>query len=398
MFRLAALLLWLAPFCPAAESPRAETPRPPAGPRGPVGPDVPLPDAEAKALSNRVTVDPPTAGGIQAACDRAAKNGTPAVFLPRGTYEMDATVRVPGGVTVLGEGAQTRCRARGKAVHLFRVDANDVRFTRLTLQGADTSIATTNNTFGIEVAGGSSVRIDHCELLGFSYATTFSQEATAQVDHCHIHDNLRNGLGYGVALYSGAHVLVADNAFAQNRHSLASNGDLDWSSGRRLGRFVHRTGRRKTHWQLVHNRLGSNDRSPYELCAVDTHPGMDGTFVVEANLFENLRHGVGIRDGSGRIRRNVFRNLRTKTDFRPLIGVSISSGRHNNIPVEGCMPHHVEVRDNVFEMRPGAKVTECQVGKAENVTIDGKRVEGTSTDRPAPAIPTLRPMPGPIPR
>jgi hypothetical protein len=106
---------------------------------------------------------------------------------------------------------------------------------------------------------------------------------------------------------------------------LASNGSLDWSSPKRLGKCVHKPGERKTHWEFLHNRVGSNDQSMYELMAVDTHPGMDGSFVVESNLFENLRHGIGIRGGSGIIRGNLFRNLRGKP-FRPFVAISIAYG------------------------------------------------------------------------
>ena len=228
--------------------------------------------------------------------------------------------------------------------------------------------------------------------MGFSYATSFGSEATAQVDHCHIHHNLRDGLGYGVAIYSGAYVLVTDNEFSQNRHSLASNGALNWSSPKELGKYTHKSGVRKTHWEFIHNLVGSNDESHYELCAVDTHPGMDGTFVVEANVFENLRHGVGIRDGSGIIRGNVFRDLRTVTNSRSLVAISINYGKHNNIPVEGCMPHDIEVEGNVFLMED-AKYEEYSVGKAENIVIDGELVPETKADRMAPPpLPLLVPM------
>lgn len=363
---------------------------PAVGPRSPVGPDVPLGDAEKKRLATRTTVEGRTAAAVQAACQRAAKEEPRVVLLPAGEYVFEKEVGVPGGLVLLGEGASTLCRAGDRNVHLFRAEGDGVRFTRLRLQGADTTPSTTNNTHGITVSGRRNVRIDHCELLGFSYATNFGSEATAQVDHCAIHHNLRDGLGYGVAVYSGAYVLVCDNAFSQNRHSLASNGALDWSSPKRLGKYVHKPGVRKTHWEFVHNRVGSNDKSPYELCAVDTHPGMDGTFVVEGNVFENLRHGVGIRDGSGLIRGNLFRNLRTVTTFRPLVGISIAYGTHNNIPVEGCMPHNIAVGENVFEMKEDVKYEQCTLGKAENITVDGRLAPETRTDRPAPAMPRLQ--------
>ena len=364
---------------------------PDVGPRGPVGPDVPLADAEKKHLARRITVQARAAAAVQAACDRAAKDGVRVVFLPAGQYVFDKEVHVPGGLTLLGEGAKTVCRAKGTSVHLFRADGDGVRFTRLKLQGADTSINTSNNTYGIDVSGKQNVRIDHCELLGFSYATNFGSEATAQIDHCHIHHNLRDGLGYGVAIYSGAYVLITDNEFNQNRHSLASNGALDWSSPRRVGKYLHKPGVRKTHWEFIHNRVGSNDQSHYELCAVDTHPGMDGSFVVENNLFENLRHGIGIRDGSGLIRWNLFRNLRGKP-FRKFIAISIAYGTHNNVPVEGCMPHDIRVERNVF-LKEGAKYETYSLGKAENILIEGELAPKTKAKRPAPPpLPLLVPM------
>ncbi len=371
----------------------AAQPAPPAfGPRGPVGPEVPLTAAERKRLARRLTVRGRTAAAVQAACDQAARKGIPVVFLPAGEYVFEAEVRVPGGLTLLGEGSRTVVRTSKRQMHLFRVEGDLVRFTRLRLQGASPTPSTDNDTFGIYASRRKNIRVDHCELSGFSYATTFHAEATAQLDHCVIHHNLRDGLGYGVAIYSGAYVLVCDNHFFQNRHSLASNGALDWSSPKRLGKYVHKPGFRKTHWEFIHNRVGSNDLSPYELCAVDTHPGMDGTFVVQDNLFENLRHGVGIRDGSGIIRHNLFRNLRTRTTFRRLVAISISYGKHNGIPVEGCMPNNIVVSGNVFEMPPGAAFERCKIGKAENITVDGKLIPSTKTNRRPPPMPRLEPM------
>ncbi len=376
----------------AGAQPRGESTAaiPAVGPRGPVGPDVPLSDAEREQFANRITVEGRTTQAVQEACQRAVEQGVPVVFLPAGECVFDREVGVPGGLTILGEGSKTVCRAKELNTHLFRADGDRVRFTRLKLQGADTTTSTDNNSYGITISRVQNCRIDHCELLGFSYATTPSNECTAQIDHCYIHHNLRNGLGYGTSIYSGAYVLVTDNEFEQNRHSLASNGALDWSSPKRVGKYLHKPGFRKTHWEFVHNRVGSNDLSEYELCAVDTHPGMDGTFVVEGNIFQNLRHGVGIRDGSGLIQGNLFRNLRTVTTFRDLIAISISYGEHNGIPVDGCMPHRIQVAENTFlDVKDEEKY---RVGKAENITIDGRLLPETRTDRPAPAIPRLQEM------
>ena len=394
LFECAALLsfavtAWLA----AAETPGGEEAAnlPPAGPREPTGPDVPLSDAEKAQFAQPVTAAGQTAAAVQLACDRAAKASARTVFLPAGEYAFDTEIRVPGRLTLLGEGSKTRILAKDKSIHLFSVKGELVRFTRLKLQGADSSLNEDNDTYGISVSGGKDVRIDRCELSGFSYATNFADQATAQVDHCLIHHNLRDGLGYGVAIYSGAYVLISDNEFSQNRHSLASNGALDWSSPKRVGRYVHKPEVRKSHWEFIHNRVDGNDLSHYELAAVDTHPGMDGTFVIEKNLFENLRHGIGIRDGSGLIRSNLFRNFRGKP-FRPFIAISISYGTHNDIPVEGCMPHDIVVESNVFSTE-GAKYEKVHLDKAENIVVDGRLIPETKAERPAPQpIPLLTPM------
>jgi len=354
----------------------------PPGPRGEVGPDVPLSQHEKMLFSNPIRVDGFTADAIQAACNTAAKMSTLSrrvVFLPAGKYIFEKTVNVPGGIIIFGEGSKTCCLAKTRNTHLFKVTGDHVRFTRLKLQGADTTISTKNNSYGIIVSGVKNVRIDHCELLGFSYATTFNNEAVAMVDHCKIHHNLRDGLGYGVAIYSGAKVLICDNEFWQNRHSLASNGALDWSSPKRLGRYIHKKGFDKTHWEFIHNRVGSNNLSHYELCAVDTHPGMDGSFVVEANIFENFRHAIGIRDGTGIIRKNLFRKPAGKP-WRPLIGISIAYGKHNGIPVENAMPHDIEIAENTFIDIP-KKFKKYSIGKAENIYIEGKLVPETKSDK-----------------
>jgi len=101
---------------------------------------------------------------------------------------------------------------------------------------------------------------------------------------------------------------------------------------------------------------------------------------------------VGIRDGSGLIRGNVFRNLRTVTNFRSLVGISISYGKHNNIPVEGCMPRDIRFEDNACVMHEGVKYEACRMGKAENIIVDGEIVLKTRVERSPPPLPSLIPM------
>lgn len=110
-------------------------------------------------------------------------------------------------------------------------------------------------------------------------------------------------------------------------------------------------------------------------------------FVVEHNRFEDLRHGVGIRDGSGLIRRNLFRRQRAKPG-RKVFAISVAYGQHNGIPVEHTMPHDIEIADNEFADFPEKASERYQVGQAENVIIDGKWVVATRIEgRPTPPRP-----------
>ncbi len=49
-------------------------------------------------------MDGRAAEDVQVACDKAAEAGVPVVFLPAGEYVFDTEVKVPRGLTVLGEG------------------------------------------------------------------------------------------------------------------------------------------------------------------------------------------------------------------------------------------------------------------------------------------------------
>ena len=125
---------------------------PEIGPCGPVGPDAPLSDVEKKEFTKRMAVEGFTAAAVQAACECAFNEGIPVLFLPAGRYAFDKEVPVLGGLTVPGEGSGTVCQTEGKSTHLFRADRHTdrhkVRFTRLKLQGAGTTMSTDNNTYG----------------------------------------------------------------------------------------------------------------------------------------------------------------------------------------------------------------------------------------------------------
>jgi hypothetical protein len=263
---------------------------------------------------------------------------------------------VPGGLTILGAGSRTHCLAASDSIQMFFVEGDQVRFSRLKLQGASTAWSDTNNSRGIQAYEHQNIRIDHCELFGFSYATLFLLGATAQVDHCLIHHNLRSGLGYGVCVGSGSYVLVSDNEFSQCRHMLASNGG----------------GTRKTHWEFMYNHVNGDNEALNPQSALDTHAGMDGTFVIESNLIENVQQAVGILDGCGLIRNNQFGGV-TEAIY---LGAATQDGKTG-------MPHDIEASQTSFV---DPVTTKYRLGICQNISIDGTVVPETQTTTTSSAL------------
>jgi hypothetical protein len=337
-------------------------------------------------LAPRVTATGRTAAAVQAALDQAARERTPAVLLPAGAYAFERTVSVPGQLTVVGEGCATVIKAPSDSTRLFTVAGDRVRFTRMRLEGASLAWSTTNASAGVSAARRRDVRVDHVEVAGFRHALSFSDESTAQVDHAYVHHNLVAGYGYGLVIYGGAYVLVTDSELGESRHSLTSNGSLDWSSG--ASGLYRRVPARKTHWELRHSRIAGDTLDQQRQAEIDTHPGMDGTFVITRNVFEQLPRAVIIIDGSGLIRDNLWRNFAGPASSQ--VGIQIQYGTHNGIPVENAMPHDIRIDRNVF-----ASVGEpYRIGRAVNISIDGKVVPSTAdpTAPPPPPIPLLHEM------
>jgi hypothetical protein len=363
------------------------------GPRGGVGPDVPLTDKEHSAFNTIITVDGKDAKAIQAACDQAVKQTGAIVFLPAGIYSVETEIKVPGGIIVFGEGSKTVIQTVAKDTHLFSVTGDGVRFTRLKLARADQTSNADNRTWGISASRVKNLHIDHCELAGFSYASNFDADATVQVDHCLIHHNAQDGMGYGVAVSSGAQVLVCDNEFSENRHSLASNGALDWGALKEGEMRKHVPGFGKTHWDFIHNFVHGDSVPRVNQAAVDTHPGMDGTFRVEANRFEDMRFAIEPSDGSGEIIGNSFSNFHGD---KPT-AIWIFTYAHNGNPVENAMPNHITISNNTFgpdfaDSEAKAASIKYRIDDGEQITVDGVLAPNTANGS-TQAVPIPRQVP-----
>jgi hypothetical protein len=309
------------------------------GPRDPVGPDVPLTAAEVSAFSRRVTVAGFTAAAIQAACDSAKAQGIPTVFLPAGTYTLTTYVNVPGGLTILGAGSGTLLKPSTAYGQMLYTRGDNTRYTRLKmvgpaalqwLQGDREATAR-----GIEAWSVQNVRVDHCDISGMAYATLFQNNASGQVDHNRLHHNQVIGYGYGVSVAAGANVAVVDNAFSDNRHSLASNGG----------------GTRPSTWDFSHNSVTNLNPSIYQQAQVDTHAGFDGVFTVSSNDFSRLDTAVGLYNGAGTISGNRIEGCDQ--------GVKIYTPAVHDVAITGTVMQTVRVPYSV-------------VSGAPRITVDGR--------------------------
>ncbi|MBW2699656.1 MAG: PKD domain-containing protein [Deltaproteobacteria bacterium] len=144
-------------------------------------------------------------------------------------------IQVPAGVTLAGgrgrDGVEGALIWTGQfdTFPLFVAAGADVRFTGLRIMGPDPDVGDHDYqnpvlSRGIQT-GFADLEVDNCEVFGFGHAAVvvYGEEATANVHHCHIHNNTRAGLGYGVVLNQST-CLIEANLFDSNRHSIAGTG------------------------------------------------------------------------------------------------------------------------------------------------------------------------------
>ncbi len=177
------------------------------------------------------------------------------VFIP-GETEIDCTARVyieqlvievPAGVTLAGNRGTGGslgpliCSDALKTPTLIRADGPDVRLTGLRIRGPNPkryldhhrrSFAQgrgheyyyklpTSNAVATAYPG---LRIDNCEIWGFSHAgVNLTKGDRHHVHHNFIHHCQYAGLGYGIC-HDKASSLIERNLFDFNRHSIAGTG------------------------------------------------------------------------------------------------------------------------------------------------------------------------------
>ncbi|MBQ3065634.1 MAG: right-handed parallel beta-helix repeat-containing protein [Clostridia bacterium] len=91
---------------------------------------------------------------------------------------------------------------------------------------ADTQYYALTPTGNEGITAGNDMRVDNCEISGFGHGGIHLPVGVkgVRVDHCYIHHNQTNGLGYGIVHNNGTESVIEYCLFNYNRHSIAGTG------------------------------------------------------------------------------------------------------------------------------------------------------------------------------
>ena len=251
-----------------------------------------------------------TSAAVQEAVSRASAGDT--LVFPGGEYLFTETVVIDRSITLLGaaelvdvgevepgepndppywDSPPSVCYTEDSDLDLFHVASDAVTFESLKLVGAITHEAGTGD--GIAVVGHDQLEIGNCEITRFRKGIDFMNSRGGVVTGSYLHENYRNGFGYGVSITGttmatgGSEVAISRNEFTFNRHSIASNSP-------------------QTRFTVENNYFHDNDLVQWQAC-VDTHPqgGSAIRAVVRDNIFERTRP-MAFKSGSLEITGNYF--------------------------------------------------------------------------------------------
>lgn len=305
---------------------------------------------EKNAVAGKIIeVEGYTSAAIQAAVDRAQPGDT--VRLPAGDYlcSRTVTVRTPR-VTIRGaarlhdvcrvepgpadtppawDGKPSHCCAPRDNLNLtfFSVPADDVVIRDLFIEGNITHTA--GQGVGVQAVRQHRLVVDGCEIKRHMIGVALTDSADGLVQNCYIHENYRNGMGYGVQpvgrtmMVGGSSVRIVHNEFTLQRHDIASNGPLTW-------------------YLAEDNYFHDNDETQNQP-SVDTHPQgqMTLTCIVRDNIFESCTPG-SLRAGPSEWTGNTFAADCKKRRY--LIGMGIPA--HNGRFIPNCTNHDTYIGEN----------------------------------------------------
>jgi hypothetical protein len=268
------------------------------------------------------------------------------VNLPARTYTITTTINVPANVVIQGVGTTTRLNSTSVA-NVFSASGNNVRITNLRIQGPGEA-----NT-AISISGRKNVIVDHCEISGYSIANSVGSNSSVTYEFNNIHNNPKDGLGYGIMVVSGSYAMIRKNTFTDNRHSVAGGG-----SGSQSGWI--------TSYDFCQNTIGVCSISTADV-TVDAHAGTQGRLRIVNNTFQNHAYSIGLRDGWGEITGNTFTNI---SDYICKFDVPIYS---NGVTIPGAGCNNFNIANNT--------ITNCgtywrMLYGAGNIVLNGRNIDG----------------------
>ena len=275
-----------------------------------------LATAVAKGQTMEVKAASCSVPDIQKAVDQLGKEGG-TIRVPEGRVEAVGTVTVPGGVSLIGAGAQKTVLFRGNQTKphsnapIMQIGKGEgTRVSGFSIVGSrDLKNASWDS--GVVVKNARDFRVDHCQIERFGMGgVNVTGECRGVIDQCLFIDNFKktiNNVGYGVVIYgpktwrekavpgSQDAVFIEDCEIRGSRHAVASNA----------GAF----------YVFRHNHVIGNDNSQ----AIDAHgPGYGskrGTQWIEVydNVIEKPVGGsvaMCLRGGGGIVFGNEMRDYK----------------------------------------------------------------------------------------
>ena len=298
-----------------------------------------------------------TSEAVQEAVFAAADGDT--LIFPAGEYAFTGTVVIDRSLTLRGvaqlmdvgvvepgepndppywEGTPSVCYSEDPDLVLFQVESDAVTFERLKLVGAITH--ETGSGDGITVLDHDRLVVRDCEITRLRQGVAFRNSRRSVVTGSYLHENYRNGFGYGVSISGpvmatgGSEVSIYRNEFSFNRHSIASNSP-------------------ETRFAVESNYFHDNDLEEWQAC-VDTHAqgGYAIRAVVRDNIFERTRP-MGFKSGSLEITGNYFDpgcGDYSVGGYSTMLDFSIPT--HNGEFIPQAILHDIYIADNVNATDP----------------------------------------------
>jgi hypothetical protein len=246
------------------------------------------------------------------------------------------TILIPEGVVIKsgrGSGGSKGAMlfSNNLGALLFRTNGDNIRISGFRLRGPDPERRTEQmrrldkegkyysipNSNGI-ISSHKGLVIEKCEISGWSFGGVHLEKgAKAHIHHNYFHHNQREGLGYGIVLYT-AEALIEANIFDWNRHAIAGSG----SPG--------------TSYEARYNLILENGNSH----SFDMHGG------------RNRKDGTDIAGDVIRIHHNTFK------------GVGIKA-----IMISGRPQKNAEIHHNWFFSSANPKSAIEQRGSSENMKV-----------------------------